>query len=564
MDLRIIFALLLFFSILSLFIASKTETTYSKILPVSSQQIKDKKDIENQFKNWHHKDIIDDSIPGISLDKAYNKLIKNKKGKPVIVAIVDLEVDIDHEDLKANIWKNPGEISGNNIDDDNNGYIDDIHGWNFLGNSKGENIIFSNYEYTRIIKKFDSVFKDKTLNDISPEQQKDFLTYKRAQKKYEERMEYALKEKQQANIQEKYYKEVTIALKDYFPNKNYTVKKLDSIKKLEGIDESLKYKVDFMLSSLKFNITEEWIIDYKLKAYERIDKLLNLEYNEREILGDNPEDITDINYGNNILNANKEILDHGTKVAGVLAASRADTTGAKGISDNIRIMPLRISPYGNEHDKDIALAIRYAVNNGAKVINMSFGKEFSLHRDWVTDAMKYAEDHNVLIVKSAGNDEHNLDRAGIYDYPNDADECGTEQVENFIKVGNSTYLSNGKFRRSKSNYGKKSVDIFAPGEEIYSTAPKENKKYGYFSGTSYSSSIVAGIAALIWSYYPKLSAVQVKDIILQSGVTYNIDVEIKEEDDTKKTIPFPELSKSGKVVNAYNALLMAERIAKKK
>ena len=220
------------------------------------------------------------------------------------------------------------------------------------------------------------------------------------------------------------------------------------------------------------------------------------------------------------------------------------------------------SPYGDEHDKDMALAIRYAVDNGAKIINISSSKEFSLRQDWVHDAMKYAAGQNVLIVTSAGNDNYDLDKEGNFNYPDDTGENGTEVMDNFIKVGATTYSSE-EFKRSTSSYGKDKVDIFAPGTDIYTTSPKE-EKYEYIGGTSFATPIVSGIAALIWSYYPELSAAQVKDIILQSGVTYNIDVEIKHEDGTKKTVPFSELSKSGKVVNAYNALLMAAKLSENK
>ena len=273
MMLKKLLPLFVFFMLIS----CKTETVYLEIPLISSEQIKNIESNDNVLQNWYYKDILDDSIPGISLDKAYAKLIKNKKGKPVTVAVIDMEVAIDHEDLKDNIWKNGGEIPGNNKDDDSNGYFDDIHGWNFLGNVKGESILFANYEYTRIIKEFDSIFKDKTIDDIPLEQQKDFLTYQRAWEKYNKRMEYALEEKEQAGFYKRAYVEATAALKDYFPNKNYTVKKVDSIKELETTDETLRNHLNFMSVFLEYDFSEAWINDRKLKADNRVDKLLNLE-----------------------------------------------------------------------------------------------------------------------------------------------------------------------------------------------------------------------------------------------------------------------------------------------
>ncbi len=558
----------IFFYIISfqIFILSGCKTVYvDDFKPIQSIFKFKKKDLTlEEFKVWHHKDILEDTIPGISLDKAYRDLIKNKKGKEIIVAVIDMEVDIDHEDIKDNIWFNKNEIPGNNIDDDKNGYIDDIHGWNFLGNNKGENIIFANYEYTRIIREFDSLFKDKDVEEITTEQESDFLMYKRAKEKYKKRMDYALEEKDYIDYYENGYLEASKALEPYFPNKNYNIVTLDSIKKHVEVDDELKKHLDYMDIYMEYNLSEEWISDYKLKTYERLDKLLNLDYNERVvIIGDNPEDISDINYGNNKVNANLHIKHHGTLVTGAIAALRKNQTEAKGISDNIQIMPLCLFPYGDEHDKDMALAIRYAVDNGAKVINISSAKEFSLHNDWVNEAMKYAERNEVLIISAAGNDSCNLDDTTFFSYPNDIDINGFEISNNFIMVASSTNFLDKRLGDIYSNFGKKNVDIYAPGENIYTTSAKK-EKYIFNSGTSLSSAVVSGVAALIRSYYPKLTAPQVKEIIMESGVSYDIDVEIEQEDGTKKLVPFSELSKSGKIVNAYNALLMAEQVSKRK
>ena len=526
---------------------------------IHNKLIRKNKLSNKELKTWHHKDILEDSLPGISLDKAYNTIIKNKTGRPVIVAVIDMEVAIAHEDLKDNIWKNTKEIPNNGLDDDQNGYIDDVNGWNFLGNNKGENILFANYEYTRILKKFDAVFKDKTIDDVTEMQQQDFLTYKRAQENYEKRKAYALEDKRNGDLLYHGYYLAKKELLPYFPEERYTIKKLDSLKNVFSDNKKFQEHIILLTDCLKYNLTETYINNYKLRADERIDKLLNIDYEAKVITGDDPENLTDTGYGNNVLDANKEMLDHGSRVAGVMAASRANAIGAKGISDHIRIMPLCVSPYGDEHDKDIALAIRYAVDNGAQVINISSGKEFSLFLEWVHDAMKYAADHDVLIINSAGNSSCDLDGVNTFNYPDDSRENDLEIVDNFIKVGASSYQTKTLIHLT-SNYGKKRVDIFAPGQKIYTTLPKN--EYTYDSGTSLASAITSGVAALIRSYYPKLTAAAVKEIILQSGVAYDIEVEVTQEDGTKTMLPFSELSKSGKVVNAYNALLMAEEMAK--
>ncbi len=510
--------------------------------------------------NWFQLDLINDSIPGISLIKAYDEILKEEIKESIVVAVIDMSTDINHEDLKDQIWTNIDEIPDNNIDDDKNGYIDDIHGWNFLGNAKGENVLFANYEYTRIIRKYDSVFKDKGINDISNDVKDDFLLYRRAKKKYEERLTYAKNDKAYIDYYDTGYIAASKALKNYFPKKKYTKKKLDSLKNRYKDDKFLNVHLDYMLVYVQYKLTPKWIQDYKQKAYERLGKLLNLDYDERlTVIGDNPQDITNIGYGNNQVDNNLKLSMHGTKMAGVIAATRDNGKGIDGILNNVEIIPLLISPFGNEHDKDMALAIRYAVDNGAKVINISSSKEFSLYRKWVSDAIKYAEKKDVLIVTSAGNNGYDLEDPSLFNYPEDSDNGNNEIVSNFIKVGASSYHLNKGILNSVSNYGKTQVDLFAPSEKTLTLVPYDG--YEREGGTSISCAIVSGVAALIRSHYPGLSASQVKEILMKSGTSYDIEVEVEQGDKTKKMIPFSELSKSGKIVNAYNALQMAKQFS---
>lgn len=264
-------------------------------------------------------------------------------------------------------------------------------------------------------------------------------------------------------------------------------------------------------------------------------------------------------YGNNRNGSYRRFQSHSTKVSGIIAGNRENNIGVKGFSDNIKIMPLNISPSGDEHDKDIAMAIRYAVDNGAKIINMSFGKQFSLRKDWVNEAIKYAELKNVLIIHSAGNTAKNIDENLAY--PNDVNLSNNDEIcSNFINVGSITKKTDSTFVSKTSNYGKKNVDLFAPGDQIYTAIPEN--KYEFDSGTSLAAPMVSGTAALIWLYYPKLTASEVKQVILDSGTAYDIDVLIP-GGKGKKT-KFSELSKSGKVLNVYNAMKMAEEMSSKK
>ncbi|QXP60790.1 S8 family serine peptidase [Olleya sp. HaHaR_3_96] len=509
---------------------------------------------EKKFRNWHHKDIIDDSIPGTSLDKAYDLILKDKEGKEIIVALIDTSIDINHEDLSSSIWTNSNEVPNNNIDDDDNGYIDDLHGWNFIGNKKGENTLFVNYEITRILKKYNSSFLNNEIKDSLL-----YRTYKTAKKRYAERFLSAKDDSIYINNVANWKNESRVFLSSYFKDSNYTIKQLDSLKQVHGTDSILQFNAVRMSNFIKYAPDEKIKIS-TIQANERLVKLLNTSYNDRIIINDNPEDLSDTNYGNNIVNQDLYFLEHGTFMVGLIGAKRNNEIGIDGFSNNIQIMALSISSNGDEHDKDIALAIRYAVDNGAKVINMSIGKEFSLYKEWVFEALKYAEEKDVLVVSGAGNSSYNLNIFNDY-YPNDNINNGKEVSDNFIKVGASTYEPNENLFAVFSNYGNIDIDVFAPGTKIYTTTPAEEKYKFVSGGTSASCAITTGVAALVRSYYPSLTASQVKHIIMDSGVEYTFPVKLT-KNDTIKT-PFNQLSKSGKIVNAYNALIVADSISKK-
>lgn len=489
---------------------------------------------ENDLQRWSHLDIYKDSIPGMSVDRAYEELLKGKKGQKVVVGVIDSGVDIDHEDLKSIVWTNPKEIAGNGIDDDNNGYIDDVHGWNFLGDSNNENL-----ELVRILKKGDTGSPD----------------YKRAKEAYDEEYQQALAMRQQID----FISAANRGIKKHLGKENYT---LAEVKAISTTDPTLMQNKMVMIQVIQQTGPEfnEELKGYVKQVGEQIDFNLNKDFDGRKIVGDNPEDLTDTKYGNNRVYApEKEDSMHGTHVAGIIAQIRGNGKGGDGVSTTAEIMSIRAVPNGDEYDKDIALAIRYAVDNGAKVINGSFGKSFSPHKQWVFDAIKYAASKDVLIVHAAGNDAHDIDLEIYNNFPTDTEDLGaTEIADNMLTIGalNNTY--GPSLVAGFSNYGHKNVDIFAPGSEIYATVP--NGKYKFEQGTSMASPNAAGVAALIRSYYPTLSAAQVKRIIMESGTPITISVAVGEK---KELRPFDQICKSGKIVNAYNALKMAAELASK-
>ena len=509
-----------------------------------------------QLKGWPEADLTTDTIPGMSVNKAYNEIIKNYTGKTVIVGVVDSGVDINQEDLKSVIWTNKDEIPNNGKDDDNNGYIDDIHGWNFLGDAVKENT-----EFTRIYKELKPKYDGKPASAISTADREEFALYQKAKAEYDKEYNKAVQTKEQYTQIKQQLVTAHAAVSAKLGKEDYTKAELSAMS--ADTQQMQQYKA--MLSQIQNNVDEnipdaikqlDEAIDY---FAGRLDTHFNLNLNGRVIVGDNPDDITDTKYGNNEVDGpttDKEDIKHGTHVAGIIAANRTNNKGMKGVANNAQIMVLRAVPDGDEYDKDIALAIRYAVDNGAKVINTSFGKYFSTHPEWVTDAIKYAADKDVLIVNAAGNESLDLDANRVY--PNDQYPAApTEVADNFLTVGALNYEYGSDLIAGFSNYGKSNVDVFAPGVKIWSTTPKNT--YEYLQGTSMASPEVAGVAAIIRSFYPKLSASQVKHIIMDSGVSTTATVLVGEKQTSKK---FTDISTSGKMVNLYNALILADKVNK--
>lgn len=487
---------------------------------------------EAEEKNWGHLDLVKDTIPGMAVDKAYAEIIKNKKGKTVIVAVIDSGIDIDHEDLDAVIWTNKDEIPNNGKDDDKNGYIDDIHGWNFVGDGYDEQL-----EYVRMLASGD------TSNP----------RYNEAKAKYDEDYQLWTSRKTQYDQIAQVIKNADDTLAEHFGKKDYTLKEVSGIKtENQNLAQAaqIAQNVNANGSTLADALVE---INNDLEGInERLNFNLNKNFSGRKT-GDDFNDLSDTGYGNGNVKPVRKSESHGTHVTGIIAAERNNGLGANGVANNVEIMAIRSTPNGDEYDKDVALAIRYAVDNGAKVINASFGKSFSPHAEWVRDAIKYASDKDVVFVHAAGNSSENVDVEP--NFPDD--NVNFVEISNtYIRVGSLAPKYGSKMVSDFSNYGKKNVDIFAPGSEIYSTTPEN--EYDTKGGTSMAAPAVAGIAALVRSQYPKLSAAQVKQVILDSGLPLSNKVIVG--GDASNIKAFADLSKSGKIANAYNALIIASKI----
>lgn len=551
--------------------------------------------------NWFNLDLTLDGYFGISTEKAYLELLKDRKPKQkIVVAVIDGGTDIKHEDLKDVLWTNKKEIPGNGIDDDGNGYVDDIHGWNFIGSKKG-NLAHDNLELVRIKRKLEPKYRSVIRTTVLDSTEKE---------------EYNLYRRVVSDFGKKYDEASSV-----FPIYIAIKKVMDSValvnqKKIPSLDDMEKYKADDEMQEYIKKIVREGSKDEGSieKFYQSIEKghkeleqmlkyNLNENYDERAALvGDDYENSNERIYGNNDV-AGPD-ADHGTHVSGIIGANRNNDIGIKGVANNVSIMTIRVVPQGDERDKDVANGIRYAVDNGARVVNMSFGKGYKWDKKVVDEAIKYAESKGVLLVHAAGNDNQNNDltdnfpnkyydtpeseayakknkklevkpfvapapntmnggpigsprRAGLTKVaPLDTTRYQLPHAKNWLEVGASAYKDDDNLKASFSNFGKYNVDVFAPGFMINSTVP--NSKYEEFDGTSMAAPVVSGLAALILSYHPELTAVDVKDIIMKSVTKVARRVKYKNDKDETVRVNFSEICVSGGIVNAYNALKLAE------
>lgn len=501
-------------------------------------------------KDWMLLDFKKDKVYGMSVKKGYS-LLKNKKPTKVIVAVIDSGVDYLHEDLKDVMWTNIKEVPDNGIDDDNNGYIDDIHGWNFIGGKDGKNVEHDNLELTRLYRDLKARFEGKKGPFANADENKLYNQYLSIKADYEDN----LKESQTyMPIYEPLYKSA-VSLKDgikqRFNMDNATAAQLDALKldKSDTLYTKIQTLKKFMSEDLNTLYEDlKGAYDY---FYGQVNYNYNLDYDPRSIVGDNYSNSSERFYGNNDVKGPD--ASHGTHVAGIIGAKRFNNIGIDGVADYIQIMAVRVVPDGDERDKDVANGIRYAVDNGARVINMSFGKAYVKDKKVVDDAVKYAESKGVLIVHAAGNESLNIDEHTHY--PTRMMEDGGT-VNNWLEVGAMGWQQSPNSVGSFSNYGKTMVDVFAPGVDIYSSIP--DNKYAFFDGTSMASPSCAGVAAVIFSYFPNLTAAQVKDIIVNSSAKYPKLKVYKPG--TEEEVVFSGLSSSGGVVNLYNAIKMASKI----
>ncbi len=504
---------------------------------------------DSPAENWFNQDAQENKANGVSTEKAYDYL-KGRASKTVVVAVIDSGIDVDHEDLKDVVWTNNGEIAGNGIDDDNNGFIDDIHGWNFIGSKDGTNVGPDTYEVTREYIRLLPKYKNKKVSKKA-----DYLYWVKIRDAY-------LADAEKAQAQYGFYDSLRSSILRY--NKLLTayldVEKLtvEELSKVSSEDKIVQSATGFManllprIGDMPLEEVAESLDDAVEHYGNQANYAYNLEFDTRKIVGDDPTNLKEVGYGNNDVKGTDTDNFHGTHVSGIIGASRGNGIGIDGVAKNVQIMAIRAVPDGDERDKDVANAIRYAVNNGAQIVNMSFGKAFSPNKPYVDEAIKYAESKGVLLVHAAGNSGKNTDVEN--NYP--TKYLGKKKVAaNWIEVGASAWGEGDQLAASFSNYGKLNVDLFAPGVQIYSTAP--GNEYKNAQGTSMASPVTTGVAALLLSYFPELSATELKDIMMKSVRTFD-GLMVTKPGTKDEMVDFTDLSASGGIVNAYEAVKLAD------
>ena len=505
--------------------------------------------------NWFNLDAGQDKVAGVGTERIYKELLAGKQGETVIVAIIDSGVDTEHEDLKDVMWVNRDEIPDNGIDDDKNGYVDDIHGWNFIGGKDGRNIGPDSYEASRVYAKLKKRFGGGDTLDLSKRDRLEFERYKTVRDLVEGKRGVMLRNLQRY---EGLMQNVTKLQQEL--GEEFTA---DDLKGYASDDEQLQQTVVILNRALANGTTAKEFNEELAGGVEYFSNAANYGWNpdfdpRSEIVKDNYADSYEKGYGNNDYDGPD--ASHGTHVAGIVAAVRGNDIGMDGVADNVEIMTVRAVPDGDERDKDVANAIIYAVDNGAKVINMSFGKGYSWDKQAVDKAVKYAAKKDVLLVHAAGNSAENTDIAA--NFPLDEYErkgflkfLKKKYPNNWLEIGALSWKPGEDAVATFSNYGKENVDIFSPGVDIYSTTP--GSKYDSFSGTSMASPVTAGVAALLRSYFPELKAKEVREIILESGTSQaGRMVKLPGSDEL---VPFETLSATGKTLNAYNAVKLAQK-----
>ncbi len=519
---------------------------------------------------WQLLDEDEDHVAGMSVIRARTALLAgHAPSRTVIVAVIDGGVDSSHVDLRPALWTNPRDVPGNHVDDDHDGYVDDVHGWNFLGGADGRDVQYDSYELAREYARCThgtgggpaaGPTAGPAGGSGAPAEAADSLetrltgrgSCEQVQEEFNKEKGEATQLLSQISTAQGLFEDATAELRaamhvDTAAGDSLTAER---VRAFQPADAGQQRARAIYLQLDARGITERVIAEAKHQTETRLRYGLNPDYDSRSIVGDRYADLAQRHYGNGDITGPDAL--HGSHVSGIIAAVQDSAAGVGGIAPGVRIMAVRAVPDGDERDKDVANAIRFAVDHGANIINMSFGKGFSPQKHAVDAAVRYADAHGVLMVHAAGNDGANL--AEKANFPT-ARYLNGERAANWIEVGASSWRGPDSLAAPFSNYGRDQVDVFAPGEDILSTVPGG---FDRESGTSMAAPMVSGLAALIMAYYPSFTAADVKRIILASASRHGAQLVVRPgSGEQGERVPFGTLSATGGIVNAYAALRMA-------
>lgn len=531
--------------------------------------------------DWYNCSFDKDGVYGAEVNKAYDFLKGKKIKKRPVVALIGSGMDIEHEDLKQAIWVNPKE-KADGKDNDKNGLVDDINGWNFLGGKDGQvmeaTMREGDREFLRLKDKYaDYIFDGKNYNKVidgkltkvaDPENIEEY-NYYRNQVLPESPMAGTYSGWQLTYILKAYADKFDQMMKERFPGKELTEADFSICYDPKAPRDSLS-EVSFMMCAMGFGVykTDKWETVYAgIKSGAQIEQA-KAEYERKvgqfgadgrkDIIGDNYLDINYNKYGNNVLLTADAAI--GTMEAGIIVAKRENGLGGNGIMDQAEIMTLRVAANGEPYLKDIALAIRYAVDHQADIIMLPVQNTLypEDQKKWISEALEYAESKGVFCITPAW--EGAQDLAVETYYPNRW-MTGKKELTNLMVVCSSDKNGNPSMN---SNYGAKEVDLYAPGMEIYSTYTGDTYQSG--TGLGLAAATTVGVAALIKAYYPHLTGTQIRNILLET-VTSRKDAEVEkgiivDGKPTQDLFLFGDLCLSGGIINAYQAVVAADKIAK--
>jgi subtilisin family serine protease len=537
-----------------------------------------------QNENWHHL-APEDGVFGAAIERAHAAARESglrPARRPITIALIGGGIDISHKAISDIIWVNRRERRINGRDNDRNGWIDDRHGWNFLGNDTmtiNSLSTMGDREFLRLKDKYNHflfvedgiayMFDDELGALVETEPPADM-----------EEFEYFLRVVTESELAETnrgvmlakavvwYIREIGHSMRMAYPERVLTRTDFGEFVRAQqsttAMQDALFAFIDLMFMSAN---TEDWntmaafadteFIPIQELRHERA--MARRFPRERELIGDDPNDLNDKGYGNNNLLANNALRN--TMIAGIIGAGGGQSE-IRGITNNVQIMTLRIeADFGEPYMKDMALAIRYAVEQGADIIQLgATNRLFPRHQShWVEEALRYAEQRNVLVVIPVRDLSSNLDDFPFY--PNRNLSTGT--LSNIITVAASDSLGNPFLW---ANFSETELDIFAPGVEIKSAMP--GNRYAIDSGSAYAAAMVTGVAAFIKNYFPQITPAQMRQLLIDT-VTDRSDAEVEKQyrataGSMRGRIAtdlflFSDLCVSGGILNAERAIKEAGR-----